>query len=510
MRDRTGQTPMVQAARPRRGADQREGFEGPPGRGLVGEYYRTVMRYKRAIAGCAVAGMGLALLSGLGAQPVYRARTSLNIQNLNGEFMNRKQIDPTSGADATTEENVQTQIKLLQSETVLETTVDRLKHEGHAAGVAKADWLSRARRMLHLGGGGEIAYGTLVDEAAQQVKVKPMGMTHLVEVTCDSRSAEFAAKFCNTLREEYQNADLNTRGAETQRTGDWLNRQVAEMKGKVEETQSALEKATGGQRTGAEPGQHDGGRGPAEAVAGGAGAGAGGPDAEGGGVAGGVDGCSGDGSDGDGQHELPGVPDEAGGPERAGSGAGSTADGGEPEGDAPAGGDSRGRGGDGGGDDGERGKDAERVGRGAAPGAAAGDVVPGADGRGFGGFGEDVAGVSAAQGAGERPDAVPDAAAAIEGGRAGLCDDDEHGARGGCGAGSAYAVCAAADEDGGCGADGGDAVRAGAGVLQGPPCAVVPGAGRCGAGAACTGAWSDSVGAGGGGGRGRCPAVRGP
>ncbi len=237
---------MVQAARPRRGAEQRGEFEGPPGRGLVGEYYRTVMRYKRAIAGCAVAGMGLALLSGLGAQPVYRARTSLNIQNLNGEFMNRKQIDPTSGADATTEENVQTQIKLLQSETVLETTVERLKHEGHAAGVAKADWLSRARRMLHLGGGGEIAYGTLVDEAAQQVKVKPMGMTHLVEVTCDSRSAAFAAKFCNTLREEYQNADLNTRGAETQRTGDWLNRQVAEMKGKVEETQSALERATGG------------------------------------------------------------------------------------------------------------------------------------------------------------------------------------------------------------------------------------------------------------------------
>lgn len=216
-------------------------------RGMVGEYYRTILRYRRAIGLSAVAGIVLALLLGLGSQPVYRARTSLNIQNLNGDFMNRRQVDPTSGADATSEENVQTQIKLLQSESVMETTVNRLKAEPHPAGIPKSDLLSRASRAVHLSrGGAGVPYNALVDEAAQQVKVKPLGVTHLVEVTCDSPSAEFAAKFCNTLIAEYQAADMATRGQETQKTSDWLTRQVAEMRAKVEDSQKRLEDATGG------------------------------------------------------------------------------------------------------------------------------------------------------------------------------------------------------------------------------------------------------------------------
>ena len=234
-------------ARPERRARPPVNVQPAAPTNMLSDYWRTISRHRAAIGLCALVGVTLALVLGMGTEPVYRTRTSLNIQNLNGDFMNRRAINPTGGtADDSTEENLQTQIKLLQSETLLDTTTKRLKAEAHPRFIEKSDLFSRLGRKLHLTRGEQVPYDALVDETARQVKVKPLGMTHLVEITCDSWSAAFAAKFCNTLVTEYQAEDIATRGEETRRTSDWLNTQVADLRTKVEESQRRLEDATGG------------------------------------------------------------------------------------------------------------------------------------------------------------------------------------------------------------------------------------------------------------------------
>ena len=214
---------------------------------LLSDYYRTVFRHRSLVSICAFVGLLGALLVGLNSEPLYRARTSLNIQNLNGDFLNRRALNPTgSTADETTEENVQTQIKLLQSETLLSRTIERLNREPHAPFFSREDLLSRLERSIHLPTGGQIPYSTVMDKTVHSMVVKPLGMTHLVEITCDSWSASFAAKFCNTLVAEYKAADISTRSEETQKTSDWLNAQVADLRDKVEASQKKLEAATGG------------------------------------------------------------------------------------------------------------------------------------------------------------------------------------------------------------------------------------------------------------------------
>ena len=214
---------------------------------LLFEYLHTLLRFRWVIALCAVAGILGSFLFNLDAIPVYRARTSLDIQNLNSDFMNMHTLSPTGGTDSSsTETYVQTQIKLLQSDTLLDRTVARLEAEPHPKFIERDDLVSQFKRDLHLSRSEPLAYKDLIDDAAKQVKVKPLGVTRLVEITCDSWNAAFSAKFCNTLTQEFKDEDLEVRSTEAQKTSDWLTRQVADVRLKAEESQKKLEAATGG------------------------------------------------------------------------------------------------------------------------------------------------------------------------------------------------------------------------------------------------------------------------
>ncbi len=230
-------------------------YESPrfrPGRSqphanLLLDYLQTISRWRSAILLCALVGGVLSLLFNFDVLPVYQARTSLDIQSINSDFLNMRSVAATGdSAASSTESYVQTQIKLLQSTTLLDRTVDHLKAEPHAAALDRQDLVSKLKRSFHLSHGQDLSFDDLVDDTAKRVKVKPLGITRLVEVTCDSWDAQFAARFCNTLTEQFREIDLETRGTEAQKTSEWLTRQVADVRQKAEDSQRKLEAATGG------------------------------------------------------------------------------------------------------------------------------------------------------------------------------------------------------------------------------------------------------------------------
>ncbi len=221
--------------------------EEEPREGLLAEYLRTFLRYRRLILLCGLGGIALSFLLSIHSLPLYRTRTSLDIKSLNSDFMNMRSVAPTgdnTAADADT--NLQTQIKLLQSDTLMEQTTDRLLDEPHPQFIEPNDLLSRMARLLHIPTGKPIAYKALVDDAAKRIKVKPLGLTRLVEITCDSWNADFSAKFCNTLTSTFEEQDLQTRATEAQKTSAWLTRQVADVRVRAQESQKKLEAAVGG------------------------------------------------------------------------------------------------------------------------------------------------------------------------------------------------------------------------------------------------------------------------
>ena len=211
---------------------------------LATKYLQTSLRHRGLITTVAIVCATLGVLSNLTTQPVYRTRTSLDIQSVNSDFMNLQSVVPNAATP--TDTLVQTQVKLLESDSLLDRVEMKLAAEPHPEFIERNDLLSRMRRVMHLGGGSRLAYADLVHETAASLKVKPMGITQLVEVTCDSWDPAFSAAFCNTLTDQFREVDQEGRGDEAKRTSDWLVRQAADVRQKAEQSQQRLIAATGG------------------------------------------------------------------------------------------------------------------------------------------------------------------------------------------------------------------------------------------------------------------------
>jgi succinoglycan biosynthesis transport protein ExoP len=208
------------------------------------EYFQIAMRHKGVILGLALAGLLASLMFSLTTQPVYQTRTSLDIQTLNSDFLNMKSVDPT--ASTPTDTAIQTQIKLLESDSLADRVNAALASEPHPDAIHRTDLLSRLKRGLHLGSTGSIPFAALLNETANGVKVKPLGITQLVEITCDSWDEKFGVEYCNTLTNQFQQQDLETRGDAAKRTSEWLMHQAADIREKAEQSQQRLIAATGG------------------------------------------------------------------------------------------------------------------------------------------------------------------------------------------------------------------------------------------------------------------------
>lgn len=214
---------------------------------LFEEYLLTLKRHRSAVLLFALGGLVAALLLGAATLPVYSTRTSLDIRPLNGDFMNTRSVAPTGdNTPADADINLQTQIKLLQSDTLLGMTVDRLMTQPHPAVVERQDWISRLRRGLHLGDSTPIPYRDALLDTAHTLKVKPLGLTRLVEITCESWNPQLSAKFCNTVVTTYEDQDLQVRSSEATKVSGWLTRQVADIRARVQKTQDELSTAVDG------------------------------------------------------------------------------------------------------------------------------------------------------------------------------------------------------------------------------------------------------------------------
>ncbi|WP_419806307.1 GumC family protein [Terriglobus sp.] len=221
-----------------------EPVAAPEQESVLAEYGSLLRRHRLTIFLCAIAGLILALLSTIASRPLYRARASINVQGINGDFMNIREVSRVGMESNETAQ--QTQIKLLQSDTLSARTVVSLLRDPHPATVQKMDMLSRTMRALHLPGSEAIPYATVVDDAARRVEIKPLGVTLLVELRCESWDPTVAQTFCNRLIREYKDEDVETRSDEAKSTSVWLTRQLADIKAKATESQQKLAAAVDG------------------------------------------------------------------------------------------------------------------------------------------------------------------------------------------------------------------------------------------------------------------------
>ena len=218
----------------------------PPGTEFIafGDATAAFWRRKWLVAGlvtvCAAIGLAVALTQ----KPVYQAKALIEIQGINENFLNRREIDPTvEGGVVEFQPYIQTQIKILQTDRLLGRVADRLHLERLAELQPTVSVTDRVRALLHVGGGqtaGDPRAGMLA-AMAERLTVRLSGETRIIEVGFESHDPRIAAAVANALAEEYIAQNLEKRLSATQFTAKWLAGQLDELKRNLDEAERQLE-----------------------------------------------------------------------------------------------------------------------------------------------------------------------------------------------------------------------------------------------------------------------------
>ncbi len=205
----------------------------------LGDYFRVIAKYWRVLAWAALAGCLLGLMLTLLQAPSYRTKTSIEIQNINGDFLNMKQARPVSdeaqGTDALMD--LQTQIEVLQSASLGEAAKRAMRQAG-----LKREWmphLSPVGKLFHLHG--SQASDDILDEVADSVKVHVAGQTRIIQIQADAPNPTLAADFANTLVAEYIHENIRARTQMTEAAEDWTQGQLVDMRRKLQASEQTLQ-----------------------------------------------------------------------------------------------------------------------------------------------------------------------------------------------------------------------------------------------------------------------------
>ena len=189
----------------------------------------------------ALAGGILGYLSTLPQTPVFQARVSLEIQAVNENFLNMRDVNPNTGT-YTPESDIQTQVRILQSPSLLDRVADKLNPGGPIAAPPQSPhrgsrWI-KALSVLNLEP--PASRPKLVEMAAESLRVRALPSTRLIEAYVGCPDPRLAADFANALADGYIEQKLETRWQSTPHTGEWLTRQMRELKAKLEKSEDQL------------------------------------------------------------------------------------------------------------------------------------------------------------------------------------------------------------------------------------------------------------------------------
>ena len=208
--------------------------------GKLIDYFRICWRNNWIVGLIAFSGFVFALLVSLPQQPMYRAQAAVEIQDANENFLNKGFDSSSSGNGDTAETSFQTQIRLLRTESLLERVADKLHMHGRPGkNDSKPSFL---RSILPLPKAAVMPERErLLQQIAQNLTVRVSGQTRVVEILYESPDPALAANFANTLVNEFIEQSQEVRWRSTQRTGEWLTRQLAAMKIKLEQSEAQLQ-----------------------------------------------------------------------------------------------------------------------------------------------------------------------------------------------------------------------------------------------------------------------------
>ena len=209
-----------------------EAFEQGEERQLM-DYLQILITRKWTIITFFIVVVATVLMGTFLTTPIYRASVTLKIDDENSSLI---LFQNTMIARQAPEEFLQTQYKILKSRNLAKRVIYALGVDTFEpkAKSSQKDAKKPATR--------EDINPEVVNNFLQKVSVSPVSNTRLVMVSFDSPQATVAAATANEIAKAFKEFSTDSKSESTQWARDWLTKQLAEMKVKVEQSEATASK----------------------------------------------------------------------------------------------------------------------------------------------------------------------------------------------------------------------------------------------------------------------------
>ena len=210
----------------------------------LSDYLRILARRKFTIILISLLGAVLGFLIAQRQTPRYRARTLIEIYNLNPDFLNSKTVSPTANEPLQSPDyTIRTQMIILQSRPVLASALASMDLEARLLETQRAPktvWPWRKAPdaeaappvPLH-----ELALATA--ETALSVRAEPNA--RVIEATFSSTDPKLSADAMNAIVAAFAKQNQKNRQESSVNTRKWLSAQLADLRAKLEQDEQQLQ-----------------------------------------------------------------------------------------------------------------------------------------------------------------------------------------------------------------------------------------------------------------------------
>jgi polysaccharide biosynthesis transport protein len=219
-----------------------EAVEGPDLRA----HWRTIQKRRWTVLSILLVMFTMALIVTLKEKAVYRADALLEIQKENANIPTVQELFQLENVS---DNYLETQYKVLQSETLARRVIDQLHLEGDSEfNPPKNAWF---HTLFHTKV--QAAAPTpesLVDPDVEQtvlrefkdrLSVDPVRRSRLVQISFESQDPKVAAQAVNALAANYIQENLESRWQAAQKASEWLSQQLESFKAKLEKSEDDLQ-----------------------------------------------------------------------------------------------------------------------------------------------------------------------------------------------------------------------------------------------------------------------------
>jgi succinoglycan biosynthesis transport protein ExoP len=222
-------------------ASLQEMYRPPAREHSISDYWHILLKRKWiVIVSVAIILITTALIS-LHTTPIYEAVAKITISPPTSNPLNFKDNNSSSAALEDPQAGINTQVKILQSDTMAELVIHRMNLDTRADFAGPAQTQSNGGIAVSQSPAEEsFRLESLIRKLQGNLTIQQIPDTTLVQIGYSDPSPALAAEIANGITAAYIEQNVKSRYDSTMQAADWLSKQLADMQIKMQTAQAKL------------------------------------------------------------------------------------------------------------------------------------------------------------------------------------------------------------------------------------------------------------------------------